>query len=175
MSKSVKSKGRLHLPFYRLSLYFVNDWLFVMLLFGVIPVPLVFSKRFLGGRVTGTSMFFAIFIHPDLKDDLSVIVHESVHTRQIYRSAFFHFFLYNFCDNYRYNAEIEAYAYQILFLSTKDGQLKFNKFDGELILNRAAMHISKYPPFNAKGYTAVRAHLKKELIRLHKEYEKFVL
>lgn len=90
----------------------------VKLHFFYLPFLVFYTKNFIPERATGYVFFLFIFIrkNKDINKDMSIITHEVVHLRQVYRTCGLHYPLYNFNQKYRYKSELEAYSYQCLHL-----------------------------------------------------------
>lgn len=109
-------KKKKKFPFLGFTVYFFSEFFSLVILYGFIPVPIFYSNRKVNEWAVGTTNFFYITIKPRYRNDLSVLIHEVTHIKQIYRSVWTHFLLYNFHDNYRYKVELEAYSFQCLFI-----------------------------------------------------------
>lgn len=90
------------------------------LIFGIIPVPVIWTDRFLASWSGGTSRGFFCIIRPKYKEDRGILEHELTHCKQFYRTLSIHVWLYKFSEKYRLNAEVEAYKKQLEFYADKE-------------------------------------------------------
>ena len=94
----------------------------IRLIYGIIPVPVIWTDRFLDSWQGGKSMSIMCFIRPKYKDrqDNGIVEHELTHVRQFYRTLSLHNFLYLLSNKYRLNSEIEAYKNQLNIYRERD-------------------------------------------------------
>lgn len=104
------------LPFAKYTYMQLTDRIALILVKKFFPFFIFYTTRFLPKNSVACTKFFCILIHPRFKNDLSIIAHEMTHIKQINRTYYAHFILYNVSVSYRYKSELEAYGNQCLFL-----------------------------------------------------------
>jgi len=73
-----------------------------------------YTNKFVDEGKAGKAILCFIFIKPDYKNDLGILIHEKVHVKQFWRKPFTHSHkLLN--QDYMLDCEVEAYAAQIKY------------------------------------------------------------
>ena len=85
----------------------------------------MFKKKYLGFAV-----YNIIFIRKTQQNNKCLLQHELTHVKQMYRTLGLHGVLYRYVDKYRFNAEAEAYAYQVV---CKGGNTKYTRAFAKLL------------------------------------------
>lgn len=168
-------KKQLTLPFYRATVYSITKWTWIILLYGWLPIPLLYVQEIDSDRkVAGKAKFFSILIERRYCNDISLIVHEVTHIHQIFRTLWFHFFFYNFFARYRYRAELEAYCNQCIFLLTNG-----DTYDNWVAINQLIEWVSstlhkheKYVLSNINDKEIITRDFSMLLIKKLKKYKK---
>jgi hypothetical protein len=109
-------KIRKKLKFAGYTYYKFSNGLSFVILEGILPIPIFYTSNFLPFKAVASTKFFCILVLPNFKNDLSVISHEIIHVKQIFKTVGFHYIFYNFSMRYRYDSELEAYANQCVHL-----------------------------------------------------------
>ena len=109
-------KIRKKLKFAGYTYYKFHNGLSFVILKGFLPIPIFYTKKFLPLKAVASTKFFCIIILPNFKNDLSVVSHEIIHIKQIFKTLGCHYILYNFSMKYRYRSELHAYANQCVHL-----------------------------------------------------------
>lgn len=77
----------------------------------------------------GCAKAWFIYIRPEYKDDIGLLEHEKVHTKQFWRTLGFHSLLYLCFKSYKLRAEVEAYKTQLNYAEDKEAsRQKFAAF-----------------------------------------------
>src|SRR5690625_957439 len=84
-------------------------------IYGVIPIPVIYSRRLLGPWGSGRSYGVLVAIDPAKRHDRGLLEHELQHCRQCYRSLGLNALLYFLSKRHRYRQEVECYAVQLIY------------------------------------------------------------
>jgi len=100
----------------RLAILFIVAILGIPSLTGVNAMTNVFyTDRFIPERYSAINLFFVILIRPKFRNDVGLLAHERVHTRQVLRSFGLHIIMYHLSKNWRLKSVIEAYKVSVKY------------------------------------------------------------
>lgn len=108
------------------------------IIFGFIPVPIIWTDRFMPDWCGGKSFGVFCIIRPKYRKDEGLIQHELTHCRQFCRTFGSHAIRYSLDEGYRLDAEVEAYRVQLSRYPTSRNAVLFATF----IANRYSVDIS---------------------------------
>ena len=94
------------------------------------PNIVIFSNYGIPSKYAAYSYGPIILVRPKFKDDLALIHHEQVHSRQFWRTFGLHGVRYMFSKEYRFKSEVEAYGEQVkktLELKQRPNERRFAK------------------------------------------------
>lgn len=77
------------------------------------PNIVLFTNWFIPKRFAAYSYGPIILVRPKYREDLPLIHHEQVHSRQFWRTFGLHGIRYMFSKEYRFKSEVEAYGEQV--------------------------------------------------------------
>lgn len=122
----------------------------------VLPVLCFVQKALVPGKFNARNYgFFIAFDSKYSFNSTGLMQHELEHSKQFYRLPVLHALLYKFSKEYRYRAELEAYAVQLSNYSREE-QLTLLDYFSKVIY-------TKYNLSGYKDYFEIMQDLEKEL------------